>query len=195
MNPENEAENVEAVPAAAPEETPKEPSQEADPIQEELEKVEKGKRTQREKLEYTKQRVEQQLAELENEDENRPLTVKEFRALQAETANKTARQLVDSIDESDAYKALVKHHLESTIRPSGDAQTDLLNARRLVDGVKNRQLAEEATRAAGARTSPSSPSAPPKDKGKEPELTAEQQRFAKVTGLTPDQVKEALTSK
>lgn len=170
------------------------PSQE-DPLQKELDRIETGKRTQKEKLLYTKQRIDKQLAEMgegtEVEDENRPLTLKDLRAYTAVAAQETAMSLADEIEDANEQK-LVKHYLETTIKPSGDAQTDLRNARLMANAVKNRQIAEEAGRAAHARTSPSAPSAPPRQAGTEPEFTLEQTRLMKGFGITKEEAVKAL---
>jgi hypothetical protein len=113
--------------------------------------------------------------------------------MQAVSAQETAQSLTDSLDETDSYKQLVKHHLENTVRPSGDATTDLRNARAIVDGVRNSQLAEEAARSQAARRAPSSPSAPPAQGKEEPELTKEQAQFARMTGLSPEEAARALS--
>lgn len=196
MNEYNEVENEESVPTAEPEETP-EPSQETDPVEEELERIETTKRTKLEKLEYTKQRIEKQLAEERRkegivDEDDRPLTVREFRALQAQEAQYTAKQLVENLDVPENVKRLAKHHLDNTVKPSGDPQTDLTNALALVEAVRNRQLGEEAARAAKVRTAPSSPSAPPKTPGSVPEFTKEERAVMRGFKLTEEEAAQAL---
>ncbi len=194
MQDEHQVETEDVVPTATPEETP-EPSQASDPVQEELNRVESTKRTKKEKLEYTLKRVQEQLSELgdTNEDENRPLTLKDLQAFHAAQAQDTAKSLAQEIAD-DAERKLVLHHLENTIRPSGDAYTDLRNAQLIVASVKNRMLAEESARAATARTRPSAPAAPPKQEGKKPEFTAEQRKFIQSTGLSEEDAIKALQS-
>lgn len=193
MDLEDQVEIEEAVPTAAPEETP-EPSQESDPVQEELDRIETGKRTKKEKLLYTKERIEKQLADLGEtkvEDEDRPLTLKDLLAFQAVQAQDTAKTLADEI-EDEAERKLTLHHLENTIKPSGDPQTDLRNARLIVRAVKNSQLAEEATRTTRARTQPSAPAAPPKQAGTTPEFSREEAAVMRGFGLTAEEAAEAL---
>lgn len=196
MEPEDQVEIEEAVPTAAPEETPA-PSQESDPVQEELDRIENSKRTKKEKLLYTKQRVEKQLAELGETDAtdvdlDRPMTVREYEARRMLDARDTAVSLVDSLSEDEKAKELVRYHLENTIRPSGDAQTDLNLALSIVNGVKNRQLAEESARTTRARTAPSAPAAPPRQIGAEPEFSKEEAAVMKGFGLTKEEAAEAL---
>jgi hypothetical protein len=191
MDEETQVENP-VVPTATPEETPA-PSQEKDPVKEELERIENGQRSKKEKLLYTKKRVEEQLAALGDDevDENRPLTVKDLRTFQAVEAQETAKTLAAEIMDDNERK-LVLHHLENTIKPSGDAQTDLRNARLIVNSVKNGQLAEEAARAAKARTAPSAPGAPPKGPDAKPELSKEDEAVMKGFGLTQEEALAAL---
>lgn len=176
------------------------PSQENDPVEEELEKIEtaeNAKRTKLERLQYNKERIERELAEEAAKngvelDENRPLTVREFKAMQAHEAQETAKSLAESEIADDKERKLVLHHLENTIRPSGDAATDLRNARLIVNAVKNRQVAEEVVRSAQARTHASTAGAPPRQDSTKPELSQEEQRFAKMTGLSEEEIKAAV---
>lgn len=171
-----------------------EPSQEKDPIQEELDKVEekqKPKRTRLETLAYNRDRLEKEIAEERKksgitEDDDRPMTVREFKSIQQQTAQDTALTLADEI-ESDAERKLVKHHLENTIRPSGDPQTDLRNARLIVNSVKNGQIAEETVRAQKARTAATGTGAPPKEKQVN-ELTKDEHELMRGFGLTEAEV-------
>lgn len=195
---ENNLADINEAPAASPEvsvnETPA-PSQEKDPVQAELERVEsKPKRTKLEQLEYTKRRVEQQLAEERkkagiddsNDDDNRPLTVADLRRIREEEAVETALNLTESI-ENEHERRLTKYHLENTIRPSGDAQTDLRNAQALVNAVKNRQKIEDAGRAQVVRRTASSAGAPPKEKAND-DLTPEEVGIMTAFKLTKEEV-------
>lgn len=187
-----ETTKVETTEEVVPTATEPEPSQEKDPVQKELERVEaKPKRTKLEQLEFTKKRVEDQLAEERRkagivEDDDRPLTVREFKALQQDTATETAIKLSDSI-ENEAERKLVQYHLENTIKPSGDAQTDLRNARLLVNAVKNGQIVEETLRTVKPKTTGSGTGAPPKEK-QTTELTKEERIYATAFKLTDEQV-------
>ena len=76
----------------------------------------------------------------EDLDDDKPLTVKDFRQLQKNDAKKTALQLADELpeDERDEVKAL----LESRIVPSGNAEQDLRDARAIVNTAHNAKIAE-----------------------------------------------------
>lgn len=146
-----------ATPAVAEDkkiETPQEPSQ--NPLEAELTKIkEKGEgRTKLEKLIYTKKRVEQQLEEerkalgLEPEPEapdDAPLTVKMYKEMERAKAARTAEQLADDI-EDEKERELVKHHLNNTIRHTGNPREDLRTARMLANAVRSAQIAEELGR-------------------------------------------------
>lgn len=169
------------------------PSQEKDPIQAELERVEsqKPKRTKLETLQYNAEKWNRDLAEERKkqgieEDDNRPLTVAEFKSMQRETAQETALTLADDIQD-EAERKLVKHHLEQTIKPSGDPQTDLRNARSLVNAVRNTQIAAEAVRAGKPKAAGSAASAPPREKQAD-DLTAEEKKIMTGFKLTKEQV-------
>ena len=125
-------------------------------LKKELEKVKSQKEghTKLEKLLFTKKRIEQQLAEFNeesgiepivDEDENKPVTVKMLKELEAQKAQKTAKQMADEITD-DTEKELVIHHLENSIRPSGNPTEDLRLARAIVNSHKNAQIAEELSR-------------------------------------------------
>lgn len=187
MNEEDKVENEETAPTAV------EPSQEKDPIQEELDRLEdkKPKRTRLETLAYNRDRLDKELAEERKklgitDEDDRPLTRGDLKVIQQESAQETAFKLADEITD-DAEKKLVKYHLENTIKPSGDASTDLRNARLIVNSVKNGQIAEEAVRSVKARTSGSSSGAPAKEKQVN-ELTTDEKKMMSGFGLTEEQV-------
>ncbi len=189
MDEENQAEQTTS---PAEETITPEPSQEKDPVETELEKVESAKRTRLEKLEYTKNRVEAQIAAekaksgVVDTDEDRPVTVRELKAMQTETAKDTALTLADEIENENERK-LVRHHLENTIKPSGDAQTDLRNARLIVNAVKNGQIIEDTLRVTKARSVSSGTGAPPKEK-QTTELTAEEKQIKQTFKLSDAEI-------
>jgi hypothetical protein len=195
MEEETQVENPVA-PTATPEAPASVPSPTEDPVQEELDKIETAKRTKLERLQYTEARVKQQIADVlkangqQPDDEDRPLTVREFKALQATDAQHTALALADEIEDEHEQK-LVKYHIENTIKPSGDAQADFRNARLIVNSVKNGQIAEEAARTTKARTAPTAPAAPPRQPSATPELSKEESNFARAMGLSPEEVAAA----
>lgn len=168
------------------------PSQE--PVKEELEKLEaKPKRTKLETLIYNRDRLARDIEEEkkkrgidDEEGDERPLTVGEFRRLQIDDSQATAKTLAEDI-EDESERKLVLYHLSNTIKPSGDAKTDLAVAKSLVDAVKNRQLAEEALRKVDPKRHVSGASAPAKEV-KDEELTAEEIQVQKWTGVSKEQI-------
>lgn len=124
--------------------TPKAPSQ-------------KNERSEKEKAEYTLKKNAERVVELGGDpaetlnirpvinldgdlDDDRPLTVKDFRELQTQDAHKTSLQLAEELpdDERDEVKEL----LQNRIKPSGDAEGDLRLARAAVNAQHNAQIAE-----------------------------------------------------
>lgn len=161
-----------------------------DPVEQELKKVrEKGSgKTELEKALFTKQQIEKRIVELSKEsgieepigeDDNAPVTVGMLRQREKEAAAKTSLQLADTIEDENE-RELVKHHLANTIRPSGNPQEDLKNARSMVNAVKNRQLIEEAQRKTAAKTHSSGNGAPPKLSEGTFEPTAEEISFMRA---------------
>jgi hypothetical protein len=192
-----------------PEETPKETAPGAgeeapspDPVKMELEKVQKEGKSKREKLIFTKNRIDQQLKELNEEegvvaplegDDDRPLTIGEFKKIQRQQSVQTAEELVDEeASLTEAEKELMKHHLSNTIRPSGSARQDYNSALMIVSGVKNRQILEEQGRKATANNHSSGAGNPPKEISKTPDLTVEERAFlGGPWNLTPEQIVKA----
>ena len=167
---------------------------EQDPLKTELDKVQRKGRTKAEKLIYTKKRVEEQLKELGIEDEpeededSKPMTVGDFKKLQATVATKTALQLADEVS-NDTERELLKYHLENTIRSTGNPQEDLKLAQGLVNAVKNQQILEEQFRKPTAKSHPSGGGSPAKPASPEEEFTPEEQAYMKPPfNLTKKQV-------
>lgn len=162
------------------------PEGEQDPLKTELEKV-KTKRTQKEKLIYTKNRIDQQLRELDGdaedvepslEDDDKPMTLGEFKKIQAKNVTKSALQLADEI-ENESERELVKHYLQNKIVSSGNAQEDVSDARALANKVKNAKIAEMANKKPGV-TRASSNGGGPQYIAPEEELTPSEQRMMKA---------------
>ena len=75
-------------------------------------------------------------------------------------AKREARRLIASIAKSPSHAALLKHHLDHTIRSSGDPETDVRNAQALIEAKrlsKLRQQKEEfdQSRSSAERHAPS----------------------------------------
>lgn len=58
-------------------------------------------------------------------------------------AKKEAQRLIASIAKSPSHAALLKHHLEHTIRPSGDPEADVRNAYALIEAKRISKLRRE----------------------------------------------------
>jgi hypothetical protein len=191
MDPEKKADII-ATPAVAPEAgtTPApEPSQPS-PLQAELDRVEQHKsgRTKREKLEFTLNRVQQQLAELEGEagvdttvevDKTKAVTFADLDRIEHDRENRRAVDMAESITD-DVERKLTIHYLENTIRPSGNADTDLANARAIVNAKRNALIAEEASRGTRPNGFVSAPGAPMRPTQEVFEPTAQEAQFMRA---------------
>lgn len=136
---------------------------EQDPLKDELEKV-KGGRTEEEKAAFTFRKQAERLSALgidplnvldikkpestqqgEQNDEDTPVTLGMLKKMQTESVSKTALDLANEIT-NETERELVKHHLENTIRSTGNPQKDLELARSIVNAVKNNKVVEEISR-------------------------------------------------
>lgn len=129
------------------------PSQD-DPIDAEIKRNETNtqKRSKKEKLLYTKKRVEEQLAEFGDDeeedndeaDDSTPLTKGDLKKFNVESARKKSVDLVSSIQDEKERK-LTLQYLERIV-PSGDAEEDVRLARLAVNSVRNGMVIEEIAR-------------------------------------------------
>lgn len=176
-----------------------------DPLKAELEKVKTSKYTEKEKAEYSLKKNAERLKELggdpasilgtkeePTEDDDQPVTKAELRKYLASNATKTALQLADEIA-NETERELVKHYLENRITPSGDANQDLKDARRMVNAIKNEQILEEQARKNPAKQHSNSTSAPAKeDRKDEGELEPSEMPFLKAPfNMTKAEILEA----
>lgn len=131
----------------------KKPEGTQDPLQTELETVQKKGKTKLEKLLFKKKEIDRQLrdegidpaVEAVDEDDEKPVTVGMLKQIQAQNATKTALELAEAIT-NPVERELTKHYLENNIKPSGDPQEDFRLAQGLVNAAKNKQILEEANR-------------------------------------------------
>lgn len=134
------------------------PEPEQDPIKKELNRVsKKGQdKTELEKAMFARQKIDERITTLKGEhgiedepleaDENAPMTVGMYAKLQREQATKTALNLASEQIEDEDERNLTLHHLQNTIKPSGNPTEDLRNARALVNSARNSNIAEEVAR-------------------------------------------------
>ena len=189
--------------------TPEVPT-EQDPLKIELEKVQnRSKYTEEEKAEFTFKKQAERLKslgkdpadilgiktedEIESED-NRPLTIGEYKKMMAGSVAKTALQEADSI-QNETERELVKYNLENTIKSTGIPSEDLKLARALVNAVKNNQMIEEISRKAPAKTHSNS-SGVDANKDREIVYTADELNMMKPPfNVTPAQILAAREGK
>lgn len=173
------------------------PSQ--DLVKEELEKIDNGKKTytKRERLNFEKKKIDEQIGVLDKEDgisaevtDDTPVTVGMLNERAKDESKKTALGLAEAIDDEDERKLTI-HYLENRIKPSGDAEADVRLARAAVNSIRNGQIAEEMVR----RKDPnniSSPSGSPGSHEKEFTPTGQELEFMKPPyNLTKDDIIKA----
>ena len=188
--------DINPAPAAEPATTVANPSE--DVLAQELESVKRPKRSKLDTLVYNRDRLTKEIEEerkaagLPEIEEDRPLTIRDLERFNLQTAKESALNLAESIPD-EKERELTKFHLENTIKPSGDPATDYANAKLLVNGVKNGQKAEELARFRAPRTVGTAPGAPIAETPKKPELSKEDQAFARGIGLTEEEALAAVT--
>lgn len=165
------------------------------PIKAELDRVKGGKKvyTEAEKAAFNLLRNAEKARELGvdplvvlgdttptkgEDDDDKPVTVGMLKKQEKERATKSALQLASDAITDEHELELTQYHIENTIKPSGNAQEDLSNARAIVNSVKNKQIAEDASRKTSPKTHNSSAGAPAK-KEDNTELTAEESSYMK----------------
>lgn len=154
-----------------------------------LEEVKEKKRKQ---LLHTKKRVEEQLSALGGdagddnidmnplfeEEDDKPLTLGDLKRMDAAKATQTALELANAISDP-VERELVKHHIQNTIRPSGNSQIDLDNARAIVNQKKNAEILSESERRGKPKAHSSAGGAPETEIPKDRELTAAELKFTR----------------
>lgn len=172
MTPEEIAEKDAATAAAKAEAE----QAEAD-SQRKAEQEKKGKRTEAEKAAYALVKTAERLKSLggdpkavlgsdveddeSDEDDDRPVTFKDLKRIDAEKAEKSADKMADEI-EDETERGEVKQALKNVVKSSGNPAADLANARAIVNAEKNRQIAEEAERGRAPKRSGSGSGGPAK---------------------------------
>ena len=150
------------------------------------------------RLLHAKGKIEKQLAALDGADGGTPtttpenvVTVEMLEEREAEKAKAEAVTLADDIQDP-AERDLVKHHLEHTIKLSGNPKEDLKNARALANHAKNVRVLEEDGRIQAPRTHSSAPGAPANtDPGAQFQPTYEEAQLMRGFGLTKEDVLKA----
>ena len=147
--------------------------------------------SKRERLEHAKSKIENQLDELDEEDEDRPLTVGEYKQMKRDESRDDAVKLAESIEDEDERNEVIDL-LQNRITPSGDPNQDLNLARGAVNSLKNAQIAEETERKKHPAQHPSGPGAPAGGAEDEFTPTAEESRFMRPPfNMTKDDILNA----
>lgn len=172
---------------------------EQDPLKVELERVQKKEGPDRkEKLLFTKKRIEKQLLDeygigsdaesaIESKnDDDQPLTVGMLKKIQQDRAAETALELAEAIP-NEVERELVKHHLANTIKTNGNPNDDLNMARAIVNAAKNKQIIEQAAQKPEAKNH-SSGGGVPLIHEEEIVYTEQEKVFMAQAGLTKEDI-------
>lgn len=141
-----------------------------DPVKLELEKEKNKKFSRRDRLNFEKRKIEEQLASLNKDegvnaqidaDDTTPLTIGMLKQLEKDNAKKTAISIAEDIEDADE-RELTKHYLQTRIISSGNPQEDVKFARAAINSLKNAQIAEELARRPVAKNHSTAGGAPAK---------------------------------
>ncbi len=139
-----------------------------DPVKKELEKVGKKKFTKRERLNFEKKKIDEQLGVIDKDEgieppidatDETPVTVGMLKEREKSQSQKTAVNLAEEIEDEDE-RELTKHYLQNRIISSGNPNEDLRFARAAVNSLKNAQIAEETDRKRTPKGKGTPPGAP-----------------------------------
>lgn len=156
MEPTNTPEII-ADQAAPVVDTPATPEPATDPVP-----LPEKKFTKRERLEFAKNKIEQQIEELDaEEDDNRAVTVGDLKRMKREEAKVTALEMAEAI-EDELERQEVMDLLENRIVPSGNPEKDIELARTAVNAERTKRALEEQARKGTPAEHAARPGAPGK---------------------------------
>lgn len=175
-----------------------------DPVKNELEKARRSGKTEADKAAFSLKKNAERVKELGlnpeeilgisrapvSEDDDRPMTVAEFKRLEAERAQKTALQMAENISDENE-RELTKHYLQTRVRPSGNPEEDLRFARAAVNSIKNGQIVEELSRKPEGQGYGTGSGGPAKRPEAEFKPTEEEAKMMASFGLTKDHILRA----
>ena len=117
--------------------------------------------------------------------------------IQNEVRMTRQESIIDRYNLSESARKLVKHHLENTVKPSGDVEDDVRNAVALANRKRIFSSLEEVGRSNESRESVSNYSGGSmRTNSKKPDpmpaLSDQDKKFAKAYNLSPDKIKKAV---
>ncbi len=149
-----------------------------DPLKLELEKVKnkEGGKTELEKASFSLKKTMERIKELggdpdsilgtkpkvvdtEIDSDDAPVTVGMLKKIQQQTAEQTALQMTNDIQD-ETERELTRYHIQNSIKSTGNPTEDLNLARAIVNSAKNKQILEEIARKNQPKTYSSSSGAP-----------------------------------
>ena len=109
-------------------------------------------------------------------------------------AAKTATELALGI-ENEIERELVLHHLENTVKSTGNAEEDLRNARALANAARNQQILEEVSRRPEAKNHSSATSVTATSAEPTIVLTKDEETFLATGVITMEEIIQARQAK
>lgn len=125
----------------------------------------------------------------EEAEVEKPLTRKDLMEILSQTqVAKSAEQLANEI-QSEVERELTLHHLQNTIRSTGDPQEDFRNARALANSARNLKIMEEVARKPEVKNH-SSASSQGSQQQADPQIkfTPEEQAFLATGKITKEEI-------
>lgn len=101
--------------------------------------------------------------------------------------------LIESYASSKDEAALIKHHLENSIKQSGDDVTDIINAKALANKARFTQQTSEINRAKlQTEADPVAATGQKTEQSTKPRLSAEEKKIMRAYGLTEEDLKKGV---
>lgn len=140
------------------------PSQDKPPEENPKGEVQKDKKpfTKKQRLLHARSKIDSELAELEEEDEedlDRPLTLRDLKTMEKQEGTDQALQLAETIEDADERTAVIDI-LKKSIVPSGNGKVDFELARGAYNSIRNSQIVEEQLRKGKPGDAPAMPGGP-----------------------------------
>lgn len=124
-------------------------------------------------------------------DDDAPLTVGMLKELQKQEAVVTAKSLAEAQIADEAERELVIHHLEHTIKSSGNPTEDLVTARRIVNSVRTERILQDEARRAQPHSGSTASGAPARVEAQFEPTAFEATMMRPPFSLTKEQILEA----
>ena len=121
------------------------------------------------------------------------LIERKFQSFTQQVRGDAIDNLIGSYSSNEDEAALIKHHLENSIKPSGDDVTDIINAKALANKARFTQQTSEIKRAKMQTEADKATSAGQKEESKsKSRLSAEDKKIMRAYGLTEEELQKGV---